>query len=246
MTVAVGGKGVGGGGADKAVAAAIARWKLPLPDVAGQKVGIVGLAIAPGKARPLATAGGRIFPFSLRRQAAAGPGGEGDRVVPGDMHDGMLAPSDQVRMRPLGPLPTGAFDPTPPGKFVAGSHRCGRIPHEGGEHQRPTETFGLRAIAGGVHEGVEPGVRHRQGIDGEGPDPDRARRALAILRQQTLSRADAHAAAGQVHATLRPFPRRAERGPGGARRRSAGRRGRRAAGGARRNLDCRRGAQGGA
>jgi hypothetical protein len=121
-----------------------------------------GFGIAPGVAGGFETTGGGAFLFGLGGRAAAGPGGEGVCVGPGDLNDRM------VRRR-AGTW--GAVDPLPP---IRHARRAGS---GGAEDERPAVALGLGALGGGGGEFGEPGVGDDEGNDGEGAEVDGARKA---------------------------------------------------------------------
>src|SRR6516162_2161424 len=137
---AVGRESIDRGSRGEAVGRSVVGAEATLPDIAGKKVLVVGLAIAPGIASVLQSAGCGAFPFGFARQATAGPGSERVRISPGDLYHRM------ARWRGRGGAvrrsPAGTLDAMPPGWTIyARQRRLVTV-----KHQRPAKTFGLGAV----------------------------------------------------------------------------------------------------
>ncbi|SDC93830.1 hypothetical protein SAMN05216270_10114 [Glycomyces harbinensis] len=196
---AVGGERLHGGGRPVAVRCGVAPGEVAAPDVGAELA--VGLElVAPGVDRLLDAAAGGVLPFGLGGQAGARPGAVGQRVVPGDVGDGMLGEAVHIGSGTFGGPPGGALDRAPPRR---GGH-ARRVLGEGGvekavEHEGEAEGLGLGLVAGGPDEGGEL----RDG-DGRGRDPERRQldasdRPFGVLRSaEAVVGAHEEGAAGEV------------------------------------------------
>ena len=70
--------------------------------------------IAPGIELLLQSTACGELPFGFGRQALAGPVGISNRIVPGDLHDGMGRAVIDVRAGAFGVAPVGCVDLAPP------------------------------------------------------------------------------------------------------------------------------------
>jgi hypothetical protein len=113
QTVAVRRVSADGGGTAVPVVQRVLGGEGALPDVA-EVLAVGGELVAPGIAGLVEPAAGGALPLSLGRQASAGPGAERYRVRPRDVHDRVVLPPGEVRLRALRPVPVGAVHATPP------------------------------------------------------------------------------------------------------------------------------------
>src|SRR4029077_4929484 len=162
------------------------------------------------EARLLEAAAGGHLPLGLVREAAAGPGAAGFRVVPGNVDDRVVEAALEVGMRALGVGPVGAEDLAPPGRAGDPPGRFEIVREKAGEDEAPARPLGLGAVAGGRRELGPAAVGDGGLVDPEGRQVDLADRALAVLgeavgvlgpHQEAAAEAD-HAVGGAVFGAL--------------------------------------------
>lgn len=88
--------------------------EVTLPDVAGEKTGVVWFFVSPGETDIAKLAPRSMFPLRFAGKAAAGPAGIGEGVVPGDMNDRMVWPPRRpLRARAMNIPPVCSIDFSP-------------------------------------------------------------------------------------------------------------------------------------
>lgn len=154
------------------VRASVQGRKSPLPDVAGQKLRVVGLLVTPGEADVSQAASGGVLPFRLRWQTSPDPGRVGARVVPGHVYDRMVrVPGFGLRFRAIDVTPRRTLDPPPPLGPKDRLFFLDMLGHLRVEDERPAEALGFGDVPSRRHEFGEFGIRNGSGADTDCIDP---------------------------------------------------------------------------
>src|SRR5690606_4667204 len=145
----------GGCGGQPAVLERVRGGEHALPDVGPPTPG-VDLLVAPRVLPLLQSAPRGVLPLGLGGKASTGPHAVRLRVVPADVHDGMIAQALDAREGPAGAAPVRAAYPDPPGRLGRATEQVLLVGGDGEmEHGGESEHLGLGAVSGGVDEARE-------------------------------------------------------------------------------------------